>query len=64
MATTRIRDSVTGRFASRATYNRSVAQGGTRYKQEKVTTRREPTEEELEIAGDEWEEWDIDYEYP
>lgn len=38
----RFRDSRTGRFVSKSTYNRSRAQGGTRYKKTRITKRPKP----------------------
>lgn len=37
------RDSLTGKFASKATYKRSKAQGGTRYVRSSVSAQRLPT---------------------
>lgn len=45
------RDSKTGRFVSRATYARSRAQGGTRYKRSRVSSPARPvkTGEDIEL---------------
>jgi hypothetical protein len=45
----RYRDSDTGRFASKATYNRSVSHGGTRFEREVVGSRGETMPEAEEV---------------
>lgn len=61
MKRTIYRDSETGRFAKRSTWNRSKAQGGTRYKRETVTVVSKLIEGEEFV--DEWEEWIVDFEH-
>jgi hypothetical protein len=63
------RDSVTGRYTSKGTYNRSRGQGGTRYHREKRETKEKEkpspitpqTIEEWEEAFEEAEAEDYDF---
>ena len=56
----RYRDSLTGHYVSKGTYNRSHAQGGERYVAEPETERApegSPEYEELDDFLDEWEDF-------
>lgn len=59
-----IRDSVTGRFASRATFNRSVSHGGTRYKEQVITKGDTGGIGEPPFDEEEWIEWAVTWQYP
>jgi hypothetical protein len=53
-----IRDTVTGRFASFETFNRSHAQGGTRYETQLIGPPPDVDEEPIE---DDFEPYDIEF---
>lgn len=59
-----IRDSVTGRFVSQSTFNRSVSHGGTRYVKEEIKPKEKEQEDIIADEFDDWEEWAITLKYP
>jgi hypothetical protein len=56
------RDTRTGRFASKATWTRSKAKGGTRYKRGRVTVEAKPAGQ-IETLEEFEEEQDRDYDF-
>jgi hypothetical protein len=58
---TRYRDRQTGKFASKATWKRSRAHGGSRFRREHTRTLSKPGRKEIERAIEEEEEEEIEY---